>query len=188
MDTISDVTQPGPVLILVGPPGSGKSTVGHLAAQRLGVAFRDFDDDMELAHGLSPGELVVELGRERFQELECELLAHVLPEHSGVLALGGGTPTAAGVPQLLEPFHVVFLDVDLENLLKREGLVPLHPWLLPNPRAHLRHLLQQRRPIYTAVAKAIVPTSGRNPEEIVEDVLDTVPGTVDDTVPGIVDH
>jgi shikimate kinase len=173
------VTQRGPVLILVGPPGSGKSTVGRLAAQRLGLVFRDFDDDMELAHGLSAGELVVELGRERFQELERELLAQVLPEHSGVLALGGGTPTAPGVQQLLEPFHVVFLEVDLANLLKREGLVPLHPWLLPNPRAHLRHLLQERRPIYTAVAKAIVPTSGRSPEEIVEDVLATVPGTVD---------
>ncbi len=169
------MTQPGPVLILVGPPGSGKSTVGQRAAQRLDVAFRDFDDDMERAHGLAAGELVLELGRARFQELEWELLQQVLPEHGGVLALGGGTPTAAHVQQLLEPFHVVFLDVDLENLLKREGLVPLHPWLLPNPRAHLRHLLQERRPIYTAVAKAIVPTSGRDPEEIVEDVLDTVP-------------
>jgi shikimate kinase len=176
--------QRGPVLILVGPPGSGKSTVGRLAAQRLDVAFRDFDGDMEMAHGLAHGELVVELGRERYQELEWELLQQVLPEHSGVLALGGGTPTAAHVAQFLEPFHVVFLDVDLENLLKREGLVPLHPWLLPNPRAHLRHLLHERRPVYTAVAKAIVPTSGRNPEEIVEDVLDTVPGTDDDTVSG----
>ena len=180
--------QRGPVLILVGPPGSGKSTVGRLAAQRLGVTFRDFDGDMEMAHGLAHGELVVELGRERYQELEWELLQQVLPEHSGVLALGGGTPTAAHVAQFLEPFHVVFLDVDLENLLKREGLVPLHPWLLPNPRAHLRHLLHERRPVYTAVAKAIVPTSGRNPEEIVEEVLDTVPGTVDDTVPGTVDR
>ncbi|MGH4022459.1 MAG: shikimate kinase [Pseudonocardiaceae bacterium] len=171
------MTDRGPVLILVGPPGSGKTTVGRLAAQRLGVAFRDFDDDMETAHGLEHGELVVTLGRERYQELEWELLQEVLPEHNGVLALGGGTPTAPNVAQFLEPFHVVFVDVDLENLLKREGLVPLHPWLLPNPRAHLRQLLHERRPIYTAVAKAVVPTSGRDPEEIVEDVLDTLPAT-----------
>ncbi|HEY0450675.1 shikimate kinase [Actinophytocola sp.] len=165
------MTARGPVLILVGPPGSGKSTVGRLAAERLGVDFRDFDDDMERAHGLPPGELVVQLGRERFQESEHELLATVLPEFTGVLALGGGTPTAPGVPELLEPHHVVFLDVDLEHLLRREGLVPLHPWLMPNPRAHLKELLNTRRPVYTHVAAVTVPTSDRTPEDVLVDVL-----------------
>ena len=169
----------GPVLILVGPPGSGKSTVGRLAAERLGVAFRDFDDDLERAHGLPAGELVVKLGREKFQESERELLTTLLPEFTGVLALGGGTPTAPGVPDLLEPYHVVFLDVDLEHLLRREGLVPLHPWLLPNPRAHLRELLNTRRPVYAQVAAATVPTSDRTPEDVLADVLASVPVTQD---------
>jgi shikimate kinase len=169
------MTVPGPVLILVGPPGSGKSTVGRLAAERLGVAFRDFDDDMEQAHGLPAGELVVQLGREKFQESERELLTTLLPEFTGVLALGGGTPTAPGVPALLEPYHVVFLDVDLEHLLRREGLVPLHPWLLPNPRAHLKELLNTRRPVYTEVAAATVPTSDRTPEDVLAEVLATLP-------------
>ena len=169
------MTVPGPVLILVGPPGSGKSTVGRLAAERLGVAFRDFDDDMEQAHGLPAGELVVQLGRERFQESERELLTTLLPEFTGVLALGGGTPTAPGVPELLEPYHVVFLDVDLEHLLRREGLVPLHPWLLPNPRAHLKELLNTRRPVYTQVAAVRVPTSDRTPEDVLADVLASLP-------------
>jgi|tagenome__1003787_1003787.scaffolds.fasta_scaffold20760838_1 shikimate kinase len=169
----------GPVLILVGPPGSGKSTVGRLAAARLGVDFRDFDDDLQLTHGLPAGELVVQLGREKFQESERELLATVLPEFTGVLALGGGTPTAPGVPELLAPHHVIFLDVDLEHLLRREGLVSLHPWLMPNPRAHLRDLLKTRRPVYTQVAAATVPTSGRTPEEVLADVLATMPATLD---------
>jgi shikimate kinase len=169
------VTSPGPSLILIGPPGSGKSTVGNLAAQRLGLAFHDFDDDLREAHGVEAGELVVQLGRERFQEAERELLGTMLPHRTGVLALGGGTPTAPGVAEMLAPFHVVFLDVELDHLLQREGLVPLHPWLLPNPRAHLRHLLAQRRPIYTAIADAVVPTSGRAPEEILADVLDSIP-------------
>lgn len=167
----------GPALILVGPPGSGKSTVGSLAAERLGLEFRDFDDDMERLHGLHAGELVVKLGREKFQESERDLLEELLPGFDGVLALGGGTPTAPGVPELLEPYHVVFLDVNLDQLLKREGLVPLHPWLLPNPRAHLRELLNTRRPVYTAVAAATVPTSDRTPEEVLADVLASMPVT-----------
>jgi shikimate kinase len=165
----------GPALILVGPPGSGKSTVGRLAAENLGLRFRDFDDDLEQAHGLPAGELVVQLGREKFQESERELLEALLPEFDGVLALGGGTPTAPGVPDLLERYHVVFLDVDLDHLLRREGLVPLHPWLLPNPRAHLKELLTTRRPIYTSVAAATVPTSERTPEEVLADVLASMP-------------
>lgn len=165
----------GPVLILVGPPGSGKSTVGRMAAERLGVEFRDFDHDLEAAHGVPAGELVVQLGREKFQESERELLTEVLPTFDGVLSLGGGTPTAPGVPELLEPYHVVFLDVDLDHLLRREGLVPLHPWLMPNPRAHLRELLKTRRPVYAQVSAATVATSDRTPAEVLADVLATLP-------------
>jgi len=170
---VEDVTKPA--LILVGPPGSGKSTVGRRVAGRLGLGFKDLDDDLREAHGLEAGELVVELGRERFQELEAELLRSVLASFDGVLALGGGTPTAPGVPELLAGRRVVFLDVDLENLLRREGLVPLHPWLLPNPRAHLRRLLTERRPVYESVAQVTVPTSGRPAEDVVADVLMALP-------------
>jgi shikimate kinase len=83
------------------------------------------------------------------------------------------------VPELLRPYHVVFLDVDLEHLLRREGLVPLHPWLLPNPRAHLRELLNTRRPIYTEVAAVTVPTSDREPTDVLADVLASLPATKD---------
>jgi shikimate kinase len=166
---VADVSKPA--LILVGPPGAGKSTVGQRVADRLGVAFKDLDDDLREAHGLEAGELVVELGRERFQELEVELLSGLLGVFDGVLALGGGTPTAPGAAELLSGRKVVFLDVDLDNLLKRENLLPLHPWLLPNPRAHLRQLLTERRPVYESVATATVPTSGRPLADIVADVL-----------------
>lgn len=165
----------GPALILVGPPGSGKSTVGRAVAGRLGLEFKDLDDDLREEHGLEAGELVVELGRERFQELEVRLLASVLGGFGGVLALGGGTPTAPGAAELLAGRPVVFLDVDLENLLRREGLLPLHPWLMPNPRAHLRQLLTERRPVYESVALATVPTSGRAPDDVVADVLTALP-------------
>lgn len=160
-----------PALILVGPPGSGKSTVGRAVAAELGVAFRDLDDDVRDAHGMEAGELVVELGRERFQQIEVELLRGLLGAYDGVLSLGGGTPTAPGAAELLDGQRVVFLDVDLDSLLRRENLLPLHPWLMPNPRAHLRQLLTERRPVYEAVSRAIVPTSARPVEDVVADVL-----------------
>ncbi|MDQ4009562.1 MAG: shikimate kinase [Actinomycetota bacterium] len=164
----------GPILILIGPPGSGKSTVGRLAAAELGVSFRDFDDDLEDECGLPAGELVVKLGREKFGAVESSLIGAVLAEHSGVLALGGGTPLNPEIQEQLKPFHTVFLDVELDELLRREGLVPLHPWLLPHPRAHLRQLLAQRRPVYEAVSKAVVPTTGRCAQEVAAEVLLTL--------------
>jgi shikimate kinase len=165
----------GPVLILIGPPGSGKSTVGRLVAAKLGVLFRDFDDDLQNRCGLPAGELVIKVGRERFGEIECDLIGGVLADHAGVLALGGGTPLNTAIQEQLKPFHVVFLDVRLDELLRREGLVPLHPWLLPNPRAHLRQLLAERRPIYEAVSSVVVPTTGRAVEDIVTEVLLSLP-------------
>lgn len=164
----------GPAVILIGPPGAGKTTVGRLVAGELGVAFRDFDDDVENECGLPAGELVVKLGREAFSELECRLIGPVLAEHAGVLALGGGTPLNPAVQERLAPFHIVFLDVELGELLRREGLVTLHPWLLPNPRAHVRELLERRRPIYEAVAGAVVVTTGRCAEEVAAEVLRTM--------------
>jgi len=65
--------------------------------------------------------------------------------------------------------------VTLDQLLRREGLVTLHPWLMPNPRAHLRGLLNTRRPVYTAVSVATIPTSERTPEDVLADVLATMP-------------
>lgn len=165
----------GPVLILIGPPGAGKSTVGRLVADKLGVPFRDFDDDLRNECGRPAGELVVELGRERFSEIERDLIGAVLADHPGVLALGGGTPLNPAIQQQLKPFHVVFLDVELDELLRREGLVPLHPWLLPNPRAHLRQLLAQRRPVYEAVSRVVVLTTGRTVDDIVTEVLVSLP-------------
>jgi shikimate kinase len=164
----------GPILILIGPPGSGKSTVGRLAAAKLGVPFRDFDDDLENECGLPAGELVVKLGRERFSEVESGLIGAVLADHAGVLALGGGTPLNPKIQEQLKSFHIVFLDVELDELLRREGLIPLHPWLLPHPRAHLRQLLAERRPVYEAVSRVVVPTTGRSAEDVAAEVLLTL--------------
>jgi shikimate kinase len=164
----------GPILILIGPPGSGKSTVGRLAAAKLGVSFRDFDDDLENKCGLRAGELVVKLGRKRFGDVENSLIGTILADHAGVLALGGGTPLNHEIRERLKPFHTVFLDVELDELLCREGLILLHPWLLPHPQAQLRQLLAERRPIYEAVSKNVVSTTGRCAEDVATEVLLTL--------------
>lgn len=164
----------GPVLILIGPPGSGKTTVGRLVADKLGVPFRDFDDDLQKEYGLPAGELVVKLGRDKFSEAECELIGSVLADHAGVLSLGGGTPLNIAIQEQLKPFHIVYLDVELDELLRREGLISLHPWLLPHPRAHLRRLLTERRPIYETVSNVVVSTTGRPIADVAAEVLQTL--------------
>lgn len=143
-------------------------------ADQLGVSFRDFDDDLQHEFGLPAGELVVKLGRAGFSAAERGLIGAVLADHAGVLALGGATPLNPEIQEQLKPFHTVFLDVELDELLRREGLIPLHPWLLPHPRAHLKKLLLERRPSYAAVSKVVVSTTGRCAADVAADVVLTL--------------
>jgi shikimate kinase len=103
----------GPVLVLVGPPGAGKSTVGAAVAGRLGVAFRDTDADVEAAAGKAVSDVFVDDGEAAFRALERAAVARALQEHDGVLSLGGGAVLDAGTRELLDGHLVVLLDVDL---------------------------------------------------------------------------
>jgi shikimate kinase len=78
-----------PVLVLVGPPGAGKSTVGRLLADRLGVPFRDTDADVVEVAGKPIAEVFIDDGEEHFRALESAAVLRALAEHSGVLSLGG---------------------------------------------------------------------------------------------------
>jgi shikimate kinase len=161
----------GPVLVLVGPPGAGKSTVGRLAAARLGVAFRDTDDDVVATTGTSVADLFVSRGEEHFRALERDAVAAALATHDGVLSLGGGAVTTPQVRALLAGHPVVFLDVGLADAFSRTGLNRDRPLLAINPRAVLRDMLAARRPLYREVARAEVPTDGRTPDAVLADVL-----------------
>ena len=171
----------GPLLVLVGPPASGKTTVGTAVAAVLGVAFRDTDRDVELATGSSVPDLFVEHGEPHFRELERAAVATALAEHDGVLALGGGAVMHAGTRQLLVAHGtgggvVVWLDVDLPSAAKRVGLSRDRPLLAVNPRAMLRTMLEDRAPLYREVATVTVPTSNRTTDDVVADVLALIPG------------
>jgi shikimate kinase len=159
-----------PAVVLVGPPGAGKSTVGQALADRLGVAFRDTDTDIEASTGMTISDIFIEYGEQRFRELERTAVAVALTQHDGVLALGGGAVLAAESRELLLAHRVVFLDVGLADASKRVGLAQSRPVLTLNPRSELNRLLQERRPLYLEVASGVVDTAGRTVDEVVADV------------------
>jgi shikimate kinase len=165
-----------PSLVLVGPPASGKTTVGTAVAAALGVAFRDTDRDVEAAGGSTVSDLFVEHGEAHFRDLERRAVAQGLAEHDGVLALGGGAVLAEETRALLVAYGraggtVVWLDVDLPSAAKRAGLSRDRPLLAVNPRAMLRTMLEARAPLYAEVATRTVFTGGREPAEVVDEVL-----------------
>ena len=159
-----------PVAVLVGAPGSGKSTIGPLLAAALGVGFRDVDADIEAAAGKPISEIFVDYGEEHFRALERAAVAEAVSSHDGVVSLGGGAILAPSTRDLLRSHTVVYLSVDLPDALARVGLGSGRPLLSVNPRATLRFLLDQRRPLYEEVATITVKTDGRTPEQITEEL------------------
>lgn len=163
-----------PLVVLVGPPGAGKSTVGRLVAQRRGVGFRDTDSDVEAVAGRPIADIFVEDGEPRFRELERAAVRAALAEHDGVLALGGGAVMDEGTRRLLSGQRVVFLDVDVADAAKRVGLNRDRPLLVGNPRGRLRELMDARRPLYEEVATVTVATQGRAPEDVADEVCEAL--------------
>ena len=166
----------GPRVVLVGPMGAGKSTVGRLLAERWQVGFRDTDADIEAAEGREISELFVDEGEAWFRERERDAVAAALAGHHGVLALGGGAVLDAGTREALSGLPVVFLKVGLSDAVKRVGLGHGRPLLLGNVRSRVKTLLDERLPVYLSVAQVVVETDGRSPEEVAESVADALEG------------
>ncbi|WP_030166491.1 shikimate kinase [Streptomyces sp. NRRL S-813] len=163
-----------PVVVLVGPMGVGKSTVGHLLAGRLGLGYRDTDDDIVTEQGRTIAEIFVDDGEPAFRAIEKQTVRRALAEHDGVLALGGGAILDPDTRELLAGLRVVYLSMDVEEAVKRTGLNAARPLLAVNPRKQWRELMEARRHLYEEVATAVVATDGRTPEEVTQAVLDAV--------------
>jgi shikimate kinase len=176
MSEAADPRDPGaptsdrPVLVLIGPPGAGKSTIGRLVAQRLGVPFHDTDDMVVEAAGRSVSDIFVVDGEPAFRELERAAVTQAL-QWPGVVSLGGGAVMDPRTQTDLASHAVVFLDVRIADAAGRVGFNASRPLLSVNPRAQWTALMTERRPVYERVARARVDTAGRTPDDIADEVL-----------------
>ncbi|MBF6331844.1 shikimate kinase [Nocardia transvalensis] len=160
-----------PLVVLVGPPGTGKTTVGMLVAERLGVAFRDSDADIVAMARKPIPQIFSEDGEPHFRLLERGAVRVAVAAHRGVLALGGGAVTDEDTRALLRGLPVVFLDVDLNEAIRRLDLDTPRPLLALDLRQRWRKLMEQRRPLYCEVSRVVVSTSGRTPDLVADAVI-----------------
>ncbi|HEY0237698.1 MAG TPA: shikimate kinase [Friedmanniella sp.] len=160
-------------LVLVGAPGSGKSTVGALLAGRWGVPFADVDAVIESRVGKSVAEIFADDGEAVFRAFEEATTAELL-DSPGVVALGGGAVLSPATRAALAGRPVVWLRVTIAHAAGRVGLNEARPLLLGNVRGRLVKLLNERTPLYQAVAVASVDTDGLGPGEVADrvDALD----------------
>lgn len=168
--------QAHPLVVLIGPPGAGKSSVGPLVAARLGVAFTDTDAEVGAAAGKPVADIFIENGEDTFRELERAAVARVLAEdgalreHGGVLALGSGAVLDEAVQHLLDGLPVVYLSASFGTVARRIGLDRPRVVVPGNPRGRLRAMLDQRDAIYQRLASVTVPTDDLDPDEVADEV------------------
>jgi shikimate kinase len=162
--------EPPGVIVLVGAPGSGKTTVGALLAEQLGMTFTDVDAVIVERVGKPVAEIFADDGEAVFRALEEQLTAELLHQ-SGVLALGGGAVLSPRTRTELRGRRVVWLRVGLSAAVKRVGLDTARPLLLGNVRGRLLALLNERAPLYQEVASDIVDTDDLTPAEVAEQIV-----------------
>jgi shikimate kinase len=165
-----------PLVILIGPPGAGKTTVGGAVAARLGVSFLDTDASIEAAAGKPVSDIFIEDGESAFRELERAAVAAAIEGSDGVIGLGGGAVMDEATQDRLTGQPVVYLQTSFAELAKRVGMDRPRPLLLGNPRAQLKALLDRRLPVYDRLAWLTVDTDGRDPAEIAGQIAAAVAG------------
>jgi shikimate kinase len=156
-------------IVLIGAPGSGKTTVGVALAAHLQWPFVDTDALIEMKESKKITDLFVENGEEYFRNVEFETLKEVLLETSAVISLGGGAPISQPAQNALvaSDSTIVFLDVALATAAPRVGFNRDRPLLLGNPRAQWQTLSDQRRPIYEKLATQSIKVDDMTVDEIV---------------------
>ena len=164
-------------ILLIGPPGAGKSTVGEVLAKALGMPFVDTDQEIEKESGKAITDIFVVDGEPHFRELEIETLKRVLTLESSVISLGGGAPISDEAQQIIQisNSHTVFLDVSLAAAAPRVGFNRDRPLLLGNPRAQWQALSDKRRPIYELLADDCIKVDDMDVDQVVAAIKKSLP-------------
>jgi len=160
-----------PAVVLVGAPGSGKSTVGARLSDRLGLPFVDVDAVVEARAGKPVAEIFADEGEAAFRTVEQTTTVELLGR-PGVLSLGGGAVLSAVTRSALSGHRVVWLQVSAGSAAKRVGLNEARPLLLGNVRGTLIRLLAERTPLYAEVATLSVSTDDHDVEHVVQLIVD----------------
>ena len=164
-------------ILLIGPPGAGKSTVGQALANKLSIDFIDTDQEIEIETGKTITDIFVVDGEPHFRAIELQTLRNVLALESGVISLGGGAPISEEAQEAIEnsKSHTIFLDVSLATAAPRVGFNRDRPLLLGNPRAQWQALSDNRRPIYEKLADVAIKVDDMNVDQIVAEVVKNLP-------------
>ncbi|MFY9330270.1 MAG: shikimate kinase [Candidatus Nanopelagicales bacterium] len=174
MTATSDPGSTGPVVVLVGAPGAGKTTVGQRLADHWNVSFLDTDAAIESRAGKSVADIFVTDGEEAFRELEQSAVVEALENEGGVVSLGGGAILNADSRRLLADVTVVWLQVSASDAARRVGMTGARPLLLGNVRGMLVTMMEERTPLYAQVATHTVMTDDRSVDDVVNDVITAI--------------
>lgn len=159
-------------IVFIGPPGSGKSTVGRALAQKLNRNFVDTDAVIEETTGKKIADIFLIDGEEEFRRIEREVVLSALQSQDSVISLGGGSVLDEDVQSALSSLpEVIFLDVSISNAAPRVGFNRDRPLLLGNPRQQWIALMEKRRPIYERIATRTISTDNRKAHEVVAELL-----------------
>lgn len=155
-------------VVLIGPPGAGKSTIGKALAKEIATEFIDSDSEIERITGKKISDIFVEEGEAVFRKTEVEVVTALLDEFEGVIALGGGAPINTQIQEALTgvEYPVIFIDVSISQAANRIGFNKDRPLLLINPRQQWMNLMSERRPIYEKLASQTVNSDSQKPHEV----------------------